>query len=43
MLLQDIWKLIAFLHHLANNSAVGLWFQRRNGKQFRRGKAIQSG
>jgi hypothetical protein len=25
-------EIMTFLHYLANNNAVGLWFQRRNGK-----------
>src|ERR1700722_1191241 len=32
-------EIMTFLH-LANNNAVGLWFQRRNGN-FRRGKALR--
>jgi hypothetical protein len=32
---------MTFLHYLANNNAVGLWFQRPNGYKFRRGKATE--
>jgi hypothetical protein len=34
-------EIMTFLHYLANNNAVGLWFQRRNGKLVRRGKATE--
>jgi hypothetical protein len=30
-----------FLHCLANNNAVGLWFQRRTVNNFRRGKVSE--